>query len=452
MQMAIKTPIIPSEVVVHIGPPNQAGKNITVPFPEYIKNVASRELYPTWPESALRANILAQISFALNRIYNEWYRAQGYNFDITSSPAYDQSFVEDLQFFENISHIVDDIFNNYLVKDDQIQPLFAAYCDGIKTTCDGLSQWGSVDLAKAGKTPIEILQNYYGNNVKIIYDAPVAPNIQSYPDFPFSLGSAGNYVRILKRQLNRISNNYPAIPKISEENEFFTVEMENAVKKFQEIFDLPVTGTVDKATWYEVKYIYNAVKKVADLYSEGITEEDVKLPFKETLEYGDEASYVRVLNYLLNFIAYFDPDIPMLNLSGEIYGENTKEMVIAFQNKYGLQATGNVDPATWQALLEAYEQTLQTIPTEYLEYEDKFYPGLFLSKGMSGEEILTLQNFLYIICEATHEIPGVRVTGTFDDLTERSVKSIQERYGLTANGVVGPATWSKIIEWVDSLA
>lgn len=449
--MAIRTPVIPSSIVVHIGPPNQAGRNITVPFPEYIKNVASSELYPTWPTDALKANILAQISFALNRIYNEWYRAQGYNFDITSSPAYDQTFVEDRQFFQTVSQIVDDIFNNYLVKGDQIQPLFAAYCDGIKITCNGLSQWGSVDLAKAGKTPIEILRNYYGNDVRIIYDAPVSPNIQSYPGFPFRLGSAGNYVRILKRQLNRISNNYPAIPKIENENEFFTVEMENAVKKFQEIFDLPVTGIVDKGTWYEVKYIYNAVKKVSDLYSEGITEEDVKLPFNETLEYGDNEPYVRVLNYLLNFIAFFDPDIPMLNLEGETFGENTKEMVIAFQNKYNIEATGNVDANTWSALLEAYDQTLNTIPPEYLEYEDKFYPGLFLSKGMSGEEILTLQNFLYIICEKTHAIPGVRVTGTFDDLTEQSIKAIQEKYKLTVNGVVGPGTWAKMIEWVDTL-
>ena len=285
--MAVRTPVVPTGITVHIGPPEEAGKNITVTFPEYIKNVASNEIYPSWPADAIKANVLAQISFALNRIYNEWYPSQGYNFDITSSPAYDQTFNEDSQFFENISQIVDDIFNNYIVKGDQVQPLFAAYCDGINTTCDGLSQWGSVELARQGLSPTEILKRYYGNDIRIVYNAPVSPNIPSYPGFPFRLGSAGNYVRQLKVQLNRISNSYPAIPKIEEENIFFTTDMEESVKAFQEIFDLPVTGTVDKATWYEVKYLYNAVKKVADLASEGISIEEVEFPYGETLQLGE---------------------------------------------------------------------------------------------------------------------------------------------------------------------
>lgn len=449
--MAIRTPIIPTEIAVHIGPPNQAGKIITVPFQEYIKNVASSELYPTWPADALKANILAQISFALNRVYNEWYRSQGYNFDITSSPVYDQNFVEDRQFFENISQIVDDIFNNYLVIGDQIQPLFASYCDGVKTTCDGLSQWGSANLAKQGKTPLEILKYYYGDDLRIIYNAPVGPNIQTYPDFPFQLGTAGNYVSTLKKQLNRISNNYPAIPKIENENEIFNVEMETAVRKFQEIFDLPVTGTVDKATWYEVKYIYNAVKKIADIASEGISKEEAELLLGVTLQYGDKAPYVRTLNYLLNTIAYFDPDIPLLNASGDTFGENTKQMVIAFQNKYDITATGNIDSNTWRALLEVYNQTIKNIPKDLLQYKDEFYPGLFLSKGMRGDDVENLQKFLYVICEQTHEIPGVRVTGIFDNLTEQSIKYIQQKYNLPVNGAVGPVTWGKIVEWTNEL-
>ena len=163
--MAVRTPIVPTEITVHIGSPEEAGKNVTVPFPEYIKNVASNEIYPSWPTDAIKANILAQISFALNRVYNEWYPSQGYNFDITSSSAYDQTFREDSQFFENISQIVDDIFNNYIVKGDQVQPLFAAYCDGINTVCDGLSQWGSVELARQGLSPTEILKEYYGDDI-----------------------------------------------------------------------------------------------------------------------------------------------------------------------------------------------------------------------------------------------------------------------------------------------
>lgn len=449
--MAVRTPVVPTEITVHIGSPEEAGKTITVPFPEYIKNVASNEIYPSWPADAIKANILAQISFALNRVYNEWYPSLGYNFDITSSPAYDQTFKEDSQFFENISQIVDDIFNNYIVKGDQVQPLFAAYCDGINTTCDGLSQWGSVELARQGLSPTEILKRYYGNDIRIIYNAPVSPNIPSYPGFPFRLGSAGNYVRQLKVQLNRISNSYPAIPKIEEENIFFTTDMEESVKAFQEIFDLPVTGTVDKATWYEVKYLYNAVKKVADLASEGISIEEVEFPYGETLQLGDTGPYIRPLNYLLNFLSYIDTDIPKLNLSGEEFTEDTKEMVIAFQTSNNIEANGIVDKNTWNALVTAYNQTKELIPEEYLYYEDKLYPGIFLSLGMTGDNILNLQNFLYIICEKTHQIPGVRVNGTFDELTEESIKAIQKRYNLPENGIVGPATWQKIIDWVESL-
>lgn len=449
--MAVKTPTVPTEITVHIGSPEEAGKTITVPFPEYIKNVASNEIYPSWPLDAIKANILAQISFALNRIYNEWYPSQGYNFDITSSPAYDQTFNEDSQFFENISQIVDDIFNNYIVKGDQVQPLFATYCDGINTTCDGLSQWGSVELARQGLSPTEILKRYYGNDIRIIYNAPVSPNIPSYPGFPFRLGSAGNYVRQLKVQLNRISNNYPAIPKIEDENIFFTTDMEESVKAFQEIFDLPVTGTVDKATWYEVKYLYNAVKKVADLSSEGISIEEVEFPYGETLQVGDTGPYIRPLNYLLNFLSYFDTNIPKLNLSGEEFTEDTKEMVIAFQTSNNIETDGIVDKNTWNSLVSTYNQTKELIPEEYLYYEDKLYPGIFLSRGMTGDDILNLQNFLYIICEKTHQIPGVRVNGTFDELTEESIKAIQKRYNLPENGVVGPATWQKIIERVESL-
>lgn len=449
--MAVKTPIIPTEIVVHLAAPDQAAKNVTVSFPEYIKNVASNEIYPSWPEDAIKANILAQISFALNRIYNEWYPSQGYNFDITNSPSYDQTFKEDSQFFENISHIVDDIFNNYIVKGDQVQPLFAAYCDGINTTCDGLSQWGSVDLAKQGLAPLEILKNYYGNDIKIIYNAPVEENVPSYPGFPFRLGSAGNYIRQLKIQLNRISNNYPAIPKIEEENIFFTTDLEESVRKFQEIFDLPITGEVDKSTWYEVKYVYNAVKQIADLASEGINFNEITFPYGETLQEKDTGPYIRALNYLLNFLSYFNTNIPSLNLQGETFTENTKEMVIAFQTIKDLPATGIVDKTTWNALVETYNDTRNMIPEEYLYYEDKLYPGIFLSRGMEGDDIENLQNFLYQICEKTHQIPGVKVNSIFDDLTEESIKAIQKRYNLPENGVVGPSTWQKIISWVESL-
>lgn len=445
--MAIRSPIVPTEIVVHLGAPDEAAKNITVPFQEYIKNVASGEIYPNWPLDSVKANILAQISFALNRVYNEWYRSKGYDFDITSSPVYDQSFAENRQFFERVSQVVDDIFNNYIVKNGQVQPLFAQYCDGKTTTCDGLSQWGTVTLAEQGYSPLEILKHYYGDDIKLIYNAPVEENIMSYPGFPIQLGTTGDFVRMIQIQLNRIAQNYPAIPVITDDSVFFTVETERAVSKFQEIFDLVPSGIVDKATWYKIKYLYNAVKNIADLYSEGISVDEATLIYNPTLQYGDKGNYLLPLNYLLNTVAYFDSsDIPFLNLQGPEFTKDTQQMVIAFQNKYNITANGIVDANTWKALKEAYDQTLAMIPKEYLSNIDELYPGLFLSKGMEGDNIINLQRFLYLICEKSHDIPGVKVNGIFDSLTEQSVKAIQRRYNLEENGVVGPGTWYRIVE------
>ena len=445
--MKIRTPIIPENIIVHLGKPNEAAKNVTVHFQEYIKNVASSEVFPTWPLDALKANILAQISFALNRVYNEWYRTQGYNFDITSVPAYDQTFVENRQFFEKISEIVDEIFNNYIVRGDQVQPLYATYCDGIQTTCEGLSQWGTVNLAKSGKNPLDILKYYYGNDINIIFNAPVGENIMTYPEFELKLGTSGDIVKTINNQLNRIRNNYLAIPKISEDNNiFFTIETQAAVKKFQEIFDLPITGIVDKATWYKIKYIYNAVKKISDIYSEGISKEEATLIFKTQLELGDSGPYIRTLNYLLSVIAYFDNDIPFYNIK-DVYNQNTKDMVMAFQLKYNLPVTGVVNASTWAKINQVYNNTINYLPSEYLVYENEFYPGQFLLKGMTGEDIIRLQRFLLKICKNNKSlIPGVKVNGTFDNLTEQSVKKIQKDKNLPINGVVGPATWYEIVE------
>lgn len=442
----IKSPVIPTDIVVHIGEPDSNGKNIRVPFIEYIKNVASGELYPNWPEEAIRANVLAIISFALNRIYNEWYRAKGYNFDITSSSAYDQSFKEDRQFFEKISIMVDDLFNDYIVRNGQVQPLFAAYCDGRKTTCTGLSQWGSVELANSGKNYIQILDNYYGNDISIVENANTSSNILSYPGFVIELGDSGDFVKFIKIQLNRIGKNYPAIPVLINDNTVFDIEMENAIRKFQEIFNLNVTGKIDKSTWYKIKYLYNAVKNISDLYSEGIKVSEVTLTYPDILDVGSSGKYILELNYLLNTIAYFDQDIPFNKLVDDVYTNDTKEMVIAFQKKYNIPVTGIVDSNTWKYIQEAYDQTLEVIPVEYLTYQNEFYPGRILSKGMAGEDILNLQRFLYIICSKFHSIPGVVVNGTFDNLTEQSVKSIQRKYDLNPTGYVTAPTWFYIVE------
>ena len=444
--MAIRSPIIPNEIIVHLGEPDEAARNITVPFDEYIKNVASGEIYPNWPLDSIKANVLAQISFALNRIYNEWYPSKGYNFDITSSPVYDQSFKENRQFFERISQVVDEFFNDYIVKDNQVQPFFAQYCDGRNVKCDGLSQWGSVSLANQGKGPLEILKSYYGNNIKIIYNAQVSDNVPSYPGFVVELGTGGDFVRMLKIQLNRIGQNYPAIPIITEDGPYFTIELENAVKKFQEIFNLTSNGVVNKATWYKIKYIYNAVKKISDLYSEGISIDEASLLFNSVLKKGDTGQYISTLNYLINVITYFDSSLPFLNLRDNVFNDDTEEVIMAFQNKYNLAPTGEVNRDTWITIKEVYRQTLLSVPKEYFSKLNEFYPGKFLVRGMTGDDIVNLQKFLYLICKKNRSIPGVVVNGIFDSLTEQSVRSIQRRYNLEVNGVVGPGVWYRIVE------
>ena len=446
MNGVINYPTIPTEIVVHLGAPDEAAENLSLPFVDYIKNVASNEIYPTWPDSAIEANILAQISFALNRIYNEWYPSKGYTFDITSLPAYDQSFVKNRQVFDTISKKVDQIFNNYVYRTGQIQPLNAVYCDGKVTTCNGLSQWGSVSLARQNKTPLEILKYYYGNDVNIKEDAPTGEVFGAYPGYPIELGNAGDKVRIIQRELNRISNNYPAIPKIPRVNGVFDVYTQNSVKKFQEIFNLNPTGIVDYSTWYKIKYIYNAVKKVNDIYSEGIGKEEAIYDYGNELKYSDVGLGVQVLHYVLLTIAYFDPDLPSLRLNS-VFNDNTKAMVINFQKKYGLPATGVVDADTWNELVTVYRDTIHNIPEEYVQYEDELFQGRLLALGMSGDDVRIIQKFLLKICQQTGNIPGVRVSGIFDDLMEKSVMKIQSMFNQDTTGVIDPVTWYNIVEY-----
>ncbi len=441
----IGRPKIPTSLIVHLGSPEEKSEDLTVSFIDYIKNVASSELYPSWPEAALRSNILAQISFTLNRIYNEYYPSQGYSFDITSLPKYDQNFQKGRDIFENIGQIVDEIFNNYIVKGNHIEPYFASYCDGKNTLCEGLSQWGTVSLAKLGKTPTEILKYYYGNDISIIRNAEVAEPILSYPGIPLQLGDVSEHVRIIKRQLNRIAVNYPALPTFETIHEFFDVLLEDAVKKFQDIFDLEVTGIIDKATWYKMKYLYSAVKKLSDIYAEGVSQEEIEMKFGLELKKNDQGTHVQGLHYFLSVIAYFDEDIPFLDVDS-IYNEQTEKMIRAFQKKYHLEETGIVDVTTWNKIKEAYFELLSHLPKDVLSHKDEIYPGISLSLGMKGDEVRTLQGFLKQIAKKNSTFPIVEVTGCYDTKTENAVKQIQKENNLEETGRVGPIEWKYMIE------
>ena len=448
--MAIRYPVVPEKITVHLGAPDSAARNITVSFTDYIANVASSEIYPTWPTNALKANILAIISFTMNRIYNEWYRSKGYNFDITSSPTYDQTYIENRVIYENIDTLVNDLFDDYIVKNNQVQPFFSQYCDGRKLTCNGLSQWGTVTLANQGKSPIEILRYYYGNDISIKYNAPVGDSTVSYPGYEIGPGQAGNPVSAIQRDLRRIRINYPAIPAIVTDLGIYNQETVDAVKKFQEIFSLPITGIVDKATWYKIKYVYTSVKKLADLYSEGLSPDEANFQYRDVLQYGDTGIEVEYIHYYLNAIAFFDNDIPNLK-TNSVYNDNTVTMVTAFQEKYGLPVTGKMTYPDWNVLKNTYDSILDSVDPKYSEYIDELYPGYFLSRGMRGDDIKKLQMLLYQICTKYKSIPGVRVNGEFDELTEKSILKFQDDNGLQTSGLVGPFTWRKIVDVVNGV-
>lgn len=263
-EIVLSRVVIPEYIIVHDGvPEDTTASNYWVRYKDYIKNVASCEIYSTWPESAIYANILAIQSFTLNRVYTEWYRNRGYNFTITSSTAYDQKWVYGRNIFENIDYLVDTIFTNFLSRPGVRQPIFTSYCDGTRVTCDGLSQWGSKYLAEEGYSAIEIIRYYYGNDMYINSADIISGVPSSWPGFDLSIGSSGDKVRQLQTQLNRIARNYPAIPTITPDGVYGPATAD-AIRTFQRIFNLPQTGVTDYPTWYEVSDIYVGVTRIAE--------------------------------------------------------------------------------------------------------------------------------------------------------------------------------------------
>lgn len=439
------TPRIPTTITVHLGAPSSNAKNVRVPYIDYIKNVASSEIYPTWPTAALRANILAIQSFAMNRIFTEHYRSRGYDFDITNNTAYDQAFIPGREFFDSINRIVDEIFNSYIVRGNQIQPLAAQYCSGTSVTCNGLSQWGTVSLANQGYTDIRILRYYYGRDVSIVDNAPVAANIQSYPGMALRLGSVGEDVRTIQRELNRIAANYPAIPRIANTNGIFDGATRNSVVKFQQIFNLAVDGIVGKQTWYKLKYIFNSVKNLSEIYSEGLTISEVERIFSRVLRQGDRGIGVKTIQYYLNFIGFFNNELsPRLAVDG-IFGPATREAVIAFQNFYGLTPDGIVGRDTWNRMVSVYNGILNALPEEFQSYSSLLYPGYFITTGASGKVVEQLQTFLRVIAQNNNAVPLVAVDGIFGPQTQAAVTAVQRINGLPQNGAVGPITWNAIV-------
>lgn len=443
-------PIIPSFVTVHLGAPDTAAANVRLPFPDYIKNVASSEIYPTWPQEALIANIYAQISFAMNRIYTEFYRSRGYDFDITNTTSRDQAFVNGRDIFENISDIVDGIFNSYIRRRTSIEPLFSAYCDGIRTTCDGLSQWGSVELANSGLDAVDILKSYYGEDIEIVSDVEIADIEESYPGVPLSVGTNGNEVRLIQLRLNRISTNYPAIPKIYPTDGIFGMETEAAVREFQRIFDLGVDGIVGKQTWYRIVYLYNGIKRLSEIISEGIEYADIERQFDEELGPGSSGRDVAGVQYFLTLISEYNDAIPAPEING-YYDDATRRSVEAFQRASGLEVTGIIRLVDWRAIYNSYSGIIASLPDSAFAERSRPYPGVTLRVGSRGSDVEYLQEYLRTISSVYPEIPTVEVDGIFGELTEAAVIEFQEMRGITPDGNVGAVTWEQIGEVYDEI-
>ncbi|MCL2776335.1 MAG: peptidoglycan-binding protein, partial [Oscillospiraceae bacterium] len=298
---------IPTHITVHLGTPASNARNVTVPFIDYIKNVASSEIFPDWPYHSLRANIHAQISLALNRVFTEWYRGKSYNFDITNSTQFDQYFVEGRNIFESVSVIADEIFNSYIIRPPGVEPFFAEYCNGTTAWCPGMKQWGTVTLANQGMNYLQILRYYYGQSIYIATTDNIRTPFESFRG-NLALGSSGQDVAMIQMMLARIGRNYPAMPAVSVDGSYGSQTVA-AVRRFQQIFGLAQTGTVDRRTWYSISNIYAAVMKLAELGSEGhqppvIIPPTGMPPFPGTnLSVGSSGNNVRLIQQAINTIA-----------------------------------------------------------------------------------------------------------------------------------------------------
>ena len=387
--MVLTAPYVPETIVVHLGYPTAAAQNVTVSFLDYIKNVASSEIYPTWPEAALRANIYAQISFTLNRIYTEWYRSQGYDFDITNTTQFDHAFVYERSIFDTVSQIVDELFTTYIRRIGQVAPFPAPYCDGRQTRCDGLEQWGTVYLAEQGYDSFQILQYYYGEDIELVPDTPVLSYTPSYP------------------------------------------------------------GTVDEATWYQISYIYTVVKRLSELESEGVEYTSYTQILPTEIGLGYSGVGIDLLQYFLSVIGLFNSSFPQVQITG-VFDNVTEEAVKDLQINNALPVTGVVDKTTWDLLYDQFLGISFILPSLLTRVPIEPYDGVVLRQGSTGERVELLQRYLNGVAGVYTDVPTVEVLGIFGPQTYNSVLQFQRMFGLTADGVVGRNTWEMLLDVYES--
>ncbi len=443
--------VIPEYITVHLGKPQEDATDVRVPFVTYLKSVAASEIYPTWPTESLKANILAQCTFALNRIYTEWYPSKGYNFDITSSTSYDQKYIHNRNTFDSTDAIVEEFFDNYVAKDFAKDPYFTEYCDGKIVSCNGMKQWGTYDRANEGLDALEILRFYYGDNIEIRESDNIAPIPVSYPGTALRRGSTGDDVKIIQSQLNRISDNYPALRKLTVDG-IFGASVEAAVKDFQDVFNLSADGIVGKATWYKISYIYVSVKNLSQLTSEGESIQDGSYP-GYVVQRGDKGTNVLIIQYYINLTSMYVGSIYSLDLDG-IFGAGVEEQVKNFQRYFNLSVDGKVGQMTWDKMFSVYQSIIEgtTTPPITPPTNDK-YPGVLIRVGSSGTNVVKIQNWINGLSEVYTTIPSLTVDGKFGTATQNSVIAFQGRFNLAQDGIVGEITWNRMYgEWQNLIA
>ena len=394
----------------------------------------------SWPEEALRANIIAQVSLALNRIWTEWYPSRGYSFNITGSPGYDQAYVNGRTVFAVMERLTAELFNTFVQRSGDAEPYFTEYCDGKTVTCPGMKQWGTVDRAREGLNALQILRYYYGNRVQLVTTNNIAAIPSSYPGSPLRRGSTGTNVRILQKQLSRIAKDYPSFGKPAVTGTFDEAT-ENSVKKFQKQFGLTADGIVGKATWYKISYIYVSIKDLAELTSEGETAEGIQSAGGwpgTVLRRGSTGSSVEQVQFWLSDLAQFDSSLVRVSVDGS-YGAATERAVRAFQQKQNLTADGVVGQTTWNALYAAWVDAQSDLG-------GTAWPGTTLRRGDTGMDVRLVQFWLRLAADNYSALRTVTVDGSYGAATVSAVTAFQSLFGLTADGVVGRSTWNKLKE------
>ena len=426
--------IIPKNITVHLGKPAASARNVTVSFRDYIANVASSEVYPTWPEQALRANIHCQISLALNRIYTEWYPSKGYTFNITNSTSYDQYYVHGRTVFEVMVRITDDIFNTYLRKRGTVNPYYSEYCDGKSVTCPGLKQWGTVTLANNGRSALQILRYYYGSSIEIVRTKNIRSIPQSYPGTPLREGASGQNVRLVQFWLKIARTVYTSLESVTVDGKF-GAGTAAAVRRFQRYFGLTADGVVGRTTWQKLYEVYNDIAN--RLLSSSLRPGE----YPGVLRSGSTGTPVRELQFYLYLMSAYESSIPPVSIDGK-FGADTERAVRAYQRFAGLTVDGVVGRTTWNSLYGRASQLRSSGPVVTLKRLP--YPGTPLTVGSSGETVLYYNLLLQRIAYYFSSVEAPPLADRYTDETATATRSAQQLLGLEQTGIADADTWTAV--------